>query len=239
MYISTLKKEENKREQNFYDEIIKRKRERNKAADDKEREHELLKKTRVNQYVSQLDETVRPNQTMTYDLGADLWRELKRVEIPVFSGNKKEYVNWKSSFMACIDKASATGEYKLLQLRQYLTGDALKAIERLGHSAAAYEIAKERLDRKFGGRRCQLVIYLEELENIKPIRNGNAKDLENFADVLDITIVNLREAGGYDELGNGSMYIKLQKKIPQILLSQYHRWLYEKDKVESVQTLRE
>ena len=96
------------------------------------------------------------------------------------------------------------------------------------------------MDRKFGGRRHQLAIYLEELKNIKPIRNGNAKDLENFADVLDITIVNLREAGRYDELGNGSPYIKLQKKkIPQILLSQYQRWLYEKDKVESVQTLRE
>ena len=91
VHISTLKKEENKREQNFYDEIIKRERERNKAAYDKEREYELLKKTRVNQYVSQLDETVRPNQTMTYDLGADLWRQLKRVKIPVFSGSKKEY----------------------------------------------------------------------------------------------------------------------------------------------------
>ena len=219
MHISTLKKEENKREQNFYDEIIKRERERNKAAYDKEREYELLKKTRVNQYVSQLDETVRPNQTMTYDLGADLWRQLKRVAIPVFSGSKKEYENWKASFMTCIGQAPATGEYKLLQLLQYLTGDALKAIEGLGHSAASYKIAKERLDRKFGGRRRQLAIYLEELENIKPTRNGNAKDLENFADVLDITIVNLREAGRYDELGNGSMYIKLQKKIPQILVT--------------------
>ena len=60
----------------------------------------------------------------------------------------------------------------------------------------------------------------------------------NFADVLDITIVNLREVGRYDKLGNGSLYIKLQKEIPQILLSQYHRWLYEKCKVESAQTLR-
>ena len=35
--ISTLKKEENKREQNFYDEIIKKERERNKAAYDKKK----------------------------------------------------------------------------------------------------------------------------------------------------------------------------------------------------------
>ena len=103
VHISTLKKEENKREQNFYDGIIKRER-------DKEREYELLKKMRVNQYVNKLDETVRPNQPVAYDLGADLWRQLKRVAIPVFSGSKKEYENWKASFMACIDQAPATGE---------------------------------------------------------------------------------------------------------------------------------
>ena len=47
--------------------------------------------------------------------------------------------------MACIDKAPATAEYKLLQLRQCLSGEALKVIESLGHSAAAYEAAKDRL----------------------------------------------------------------------------------------------
>ena len=75
----------------------------------------------MKQYVSQLDETVRPKQTMAYDLGTDLWRQLKRVAIPVFSDNKKEYEDWKASFMAYIDQAPATGEYKLLQLRQHLT----------------------------------------------------------------------------------------------------------------------
>ena len=48
-------------------------------------------------------------------------------------------------------------QLKLLQLRYYLPGEALKAIERLGHSGHAYEGAKERLDRKFGGHRRQIV----------------------------------------------------------------------------------
>jgi len=34
-----------------------------------------------------------------------------------------------------------SAKYKLLQLRQYLSGDALKAIENLGHSAASYNMA--------------------------------------------------------------------------------------------------
>ena len=55
--------------------------------------------------------------------------------------------------MACIDRTPATPEYKLLQLRQYLSGVALEAIENLGLSGAAYEAAKDRLERKFGGKR--------------------------------------------------------------------------------------
>ena len=121
----------------------------------------------------------------TPSIGQDLWRQLKRVQIPVFAGEKRTYSNWKAAFQACIDSAPATPEYKLLQLRQYLAGEALKSIENLGHSAVAYQAAKERLDRKFGGKRRQIAIYLDELERFQHIRLGNARDLEQFADLLD------------------------------------------------------
>ena len=95
-------------------------------------------------------------------IGQDLWKQLKRVSIPTFSGNKQTYQNWKAAFMACIDRAPATAEYKLLQLRQCLSGEALKAIDSLGYSPTAYEAAKERLERKFGGERRQVALYLED-----------------------------------------------------------------------------
>ena len=47
-------------------------------------------------------------------IGEDLWRQLKRIQLPVFSGDKRVYRNWKAAFMACVDTAPATGEYKLL-----------------------------------------------------------------------------------------------------------------------------
>ena len=47
-----------------------------------------------------------------------------------------------------MDNAPATPEYKLLQLRQCLAGEALKAIDSLGHSATAYHTAKDREARK-------------------------------------------------------------------------------------------
>ena len=132
-------------------------------------------------------------------LGKDMWNQLKRVSIPVFSGDKRLYERWKTAFMACVDKAPATPEYKLLQSRQYLSGQVLKVVEPLRHSAAAYETAKERLEGKFGGKRCQIALHLEELENFKPLHPGNARDLERLANLLDITVVNLKQAGRHEE----------------------------------------
>ena len=60
-----------------------------------------------------------------------MWNQFKRVSIPVFNGDKRLYEGWKTAFMACVDKAPATPEYKLLQLRQYLSGEALKVVEPL------------------------------------------------------------------------------------------------------------
>ena len=138
-------------------------------------------------------------------IGQDLWKQLKRVTIPVFSGEKKTYQNWKAAFTACVDQAPATAEYKLLQLRQCLAGEALKAIESLGHSAAAYQAAKERLERKFGGQRCQIALYLN---NFRPIRPGNSKDIKRYADLLDIAIINLKESNHLEELKDGLLYMK-------------------------------
>ena len=81
----------------------------------------------------------RRSERYSYEelLGQDMWRQIQRVAIPVFFGDKLKYGNWKAAFMACIDRAPATPEYKLLQLRQYLSGVALEAIENLGFSGAA------------------------------------------------------------------------------------------------------
>ena len=102
--------------------------------------------------------------------------------IHMFSGDKRNYQSWKAAFLACIDSAQATGEYKLLQLRQCLSQKALRAIENLRHSVKAYDVAKERLERKFGGKRRQILVYFEDLEKFRQIRPGHTIDLEELAD---------------------------------------------------------
>ena len=142
------------------------------------------------------------------ELGQHMWKQLKRVSIPVFNGDNKSYQSWKAAFMTCIDPAPATAEYKLMQLRSYLKGEELKVVESLGHSSTAYQAAKERLERKYGGVRQQIAINLEELDQFRPIRSGNVSDVEKQIDLLDITVINLTEAGREEELRKECLYIK-------------------------------
>ena len=46
----------------------------------------------------------------------------------------------------------------------------------------------------FGGQRRQIALYLEEIDSFKLVCLGNPKDLEKYADLLDIAIMNLKEA---------------------------------------------
>jgi len=80
---------------------------------------------------------------------------------------------------------------------------------------------------------------LEEIDSFRPVRSGNTKDLEKLADLLDVAIVNLKEANQLDELKDGLLYMKLQKKLPTSMLIHYHRWIYENHKIESVEVLQE
>ena len=94
------------------------------------------------------------------------------------------YENWKTAFAACIDQALATAE----QLHQYLSGETLKTIKGLGHSACAYQAAKEILERKYVGTRRKVMRYLDGLDNFKLIRQDHPKNVEKHADLLDVAV---------------------------------------------------
>ena len=183
--------------------------------------------------------TLPTHNPRSLNSGKELWHQLKPFAMPKFDGTKREYASWKAAFQACVDNAQVTPEQKLLQLHNYLTGDALKAISGLGYSAAAYKVAIDRLERKYGGQRCQIALQLEAVEAFPTVRNGRADDLEKLADLLDVTIINLTDGGQQSELSGSILFAKLQGKLPVILLRQYHRWCYERSMPETVMSLLE
>ena len=50
-----------------------------------------------------------------------------------------------------------------------LKGGACKVVESLEYTAVAHEAAKERLERKYGGKCRQITINMEEIDQFKPI----------------------------------------------------------------------
>ena len=143
---------------------------------------------------------------------------LERIQIPTFAGDKIKYQQWNAAFTSCVDKAMLTPQLKMLRLKA--CGEAADTVKGLGYSEKAYSAAQTRLERKYGGIRRQVQSHLEE----------NAKELEVFADVLERAVICLEENGRQTDLEAGTLYTIVLEKIPEKLISQYYRWLREKQK---------
>jgi len=67
------------------------------------------------------------------------------------------------------------------------------------------------------------VELLEEVDSFNLVQTGYAKDLDKFADLIDVIVTNVMESSGDDGLGYGSLYFKLLKKLPEPLIRDYQR----------------
>ena len=168
-------------------------------------------------------------------LKSETHRQLERIRIPVFNGDKLKFQQWFAAFTSCIDKTSMDPQFKMLRLESCLEGEAAETVKGLGYSEVAYEAAKKRLIRKRNRRNVQA--HLDELRRMKQISEGSPKELEKFADILERTVVTLKENKRESDLRAGTLYGIVLEKVPEMLLSQYYRWLKEKMKEESLETL--
>ena len=169
---------------------------------------------------------------------SDVYRHLKKIQIPTFSGEKQAYNTWRTAFNVCVDQQPISPELKLLQLRQYLSGPPLETVETYGYSASAYTTALKRLDQKYGGERRKTAVHMMALSNLPAIREkGTAAELERFADLLQIAIINFEDAGRRDELMCGTFCTQMQQKLSATLLTDYFRWRSDHREPETVQTL--
>ena len=69
-----------------------------------------------------------------------------------------------------IEDADGSEQEKLLHLRQYLSGDAIKLVKNLGFGLGALAKSLDRLEKKYGGERRMILKLIEEIEKFKPIR---------------------------------------------------------------------
>ena len=70
------------------------------------------------------------------------------------------------------------------------------------------------------------------------MKEENVNNIANISDRLDIAFINLNEADKKEELGDGSLYITLKRKMPKYMLTRFHRWGFESGEEENGKALR-
>ena len=115
-----------------------------------------------------------------------------------------------------------SAQFKMLWLESCLEGEVAETVKGLGYSDHAYEAAKARLNRKYGGNRRQVQAHIDELRKMRPINTDNPRELERFADIVERTVVSLKENKKFADLEGGTLYAIVLEKLPQALLSQYY-----------------
>ena len=145
----------------------------------------------------------------------DANKQLEWIQSPKFSGDKKEYHSSWSAFSSCVDETNLSAQFKMLRLESCLVGEAAETVKGLGYSDHAYEAAKARLNRKYGGNRRQVQAHIDELHKMRPINADNPRELERFADIVERTVVSLEENRKFADLLEGdTFYAIVLEKLP-------------------------
>ena len=168
----------------------------------------------------------------------DANKQLKQIRIPKFSGDKKEYQSWWAAFSSCVDETNLSAQFKMLRLESCLAGEAAEMVKGPDYLDLAYEAAKARLNRKYGGKRQQVQAHIDELRKMRPINADDPRELERFANIVERTVVSLKENNKLANLEGGTLYASGLEKLPQAVLSQYYQWIKENGSMESLEELR-
>ena len=114
---------------------------------------------------------------------------LKGVDLPTLSEwDKTDNESWKAAFPSIVDRLDIPVGENMLGLLNSLKGKALTLVKGLGPSTHAYERAKDKLDKKYGGERHLQVKQLTALRTWPRVRPRNLADMEEFQAVLERVI---------------------------------------------------
>ena len=165
--------------------------------------------------------------------------KLKGVDLPTFDGeNKVDYEQWKAAFTSAVDYADVPVDETMLRLQNSLKGKALKMVKDLGFSSNAYERAKEKLDKKYGGQRRLQIKTLTTLKNWKKVQHKSLSELEEFLTVLDRTLIVLKDTcSEQGDLFGQSLNLISKEKLPEEDVQCYKSWLIEHSKEDTFETL--
>ena len=148
---------------------------------------------------------------------------LKGVTLPTFSGEEKsDYESWKAAFMSVVDRLDVPVEEKMLRLQSCLSGKALAMVKDLGYSNNAYERAKSKLEKRYGGERRLHIKHLTALRNFRQVQPQNLEDLKELQTLLEKVLIAIQDHG---PIHGQSLCLTAKEKLPEEYVQAYKCWL--------------
>ncbi|XP_077992825.1 uncharacterized protein LOC144446858 [Glandiceps talaboti] len=148
---------------------------------------------------------------------------IAKPSLPKFNGDKAQFQDWREQFEVFVNQVEMPVRFKMVMLKNSLTGQPLQLVSRLGYTDHQYKMALTKLEQRYGGERRQLQHHLNALIALPTVREDNLKGLEDLTNRLCDTVAKLADSGHEAELvGTSTLYTLVLQKVPDSLLIQYY-----------------
>ena len=110
---------------------------------------------------------------------------LPRINVPRFSGNYKEWANYRDLFTTLIhDNGSLTDVQRMHYLKSTLSGEAEQLLRNVTVSAVNYATAWERLVHRYSNERSLVHAYISSLVELPKVTADNAQELRRLINTV-------------------------------------------------------
>ena len=119
--------------------------------------------------------------------------KMPKYECSDFHGDPKKWIAFRDSFSVAVAQKDLSDVEKFHYLRNYLKGEALRAIDGLAVTNENYSEAYEILEKRFGNKQMIVNSHMEELCSIIPVEDkDDTKGLRRLYDTVEVNLRSLR-----------------------------------------------
>ncbi|XP_057686666.1 uncharacterized protein LOC130912537 [Corythoichthys intestinalis] len=146
-------------------------------------------------------------------------------EPSIFTGDPIQFIEWKASFTALIDKKSISPADKLHYLKKYVGGSARKSLDGIFYrnDSDAYKNAWERLNQRYGHSFVIQKAFRERLAKWPKIQTKDSTGFRAFADFIQACQEAMPHIEGLNILNDCQENQKLVQRLPDWAAARWNR----------------
>ncbi|KAL7290925.1 hypothetical protein TKK_0015652 [Trichogramma kaykai] len=144
--------------------------------------------------------SITPNVSVASPSQQSLLPSLPKIQLPTFSGKQEDWESFKHRFTALIiSQQSMPQVTKLQHLLSSLQSDAEHRVKGLLIIDSNFNVAWDRLVRRYDNLSIRLSTHLEALITLPSVRNRNARNLASLIDKAEESVQALRDLRCFEE----------------------------------------